>query len=256
MGLSPIVTPELVSDWAAPTRDEPSSTPRSEHVPASNQGSGRDSDRSESRASEGTDRAPSMPVRADAGAPVAERRATVRRRVRPPLVRPSESQASSTDMSPQAAPAVGVQAPIGDTAAARPIRVGDVTRLRVDAQDGLRVSPSPREDVSKAGFDEGARVDGPRDISGPPTALRPMPQQLESRWERSTNRLEHERRAGRAEKDGTHSEEPNEVHITIGRVEVRAASPASTKQPLVSPPRVARAIALDDYLRQREGRRS
>jgi hypothetical protein len=47
------------------------------------------------------------------------------------------------------------------------------------------------------------------------------------------------------------------VHVTIGRLEVRAGAPAAVPAPAPTrPPRRSSGIGLDDYLRERsEGRR-
>lgn len=49
---------------------------------------------------------------------------------------------------------------------------------------------------------------------------------------------------------------PPAIHVTIGRVEVRATAPAAPPVPQKSKPSRAPKLSLDDYLRQRNGGRA
>jgi hypothetical protein len=66
-----------------------------------------------------------------------------------------------------------------------------------------------------------------------------------------------ERDPSGAESDlGTLTESPvRAVHVTIGRIEVRAVTPPASPEPKAASSRPSRALSLEDYLKQRVERR-
>lgn len=260
-----LVSPGLAADWAgAPWSDSPSAAPVESGQPQNH-----DSPvvRGETRPLElirAGSQPSTAPVSADAGATDETSRATEQRRLLPPLVRTADVRERALDVDDRGEQVGGTPLPTKPADTARVPRRDAVSRLRLEHRADIAVASSSGPAGARA-------ADGPqhgpsmeteephsrREVPGVPAALTPVSPRLISAPDLSPSSPESdEGRAGRRQPRASASDEPNEVHITIGRVEVRAATTTPTRQAPTRQPQSPRSIALDDYLRQREGRRS
>jgi hypothetical protein len=98
----------------------------------------------------------------------------------------------------------------------------------------------------------GERPPGPRAEPPPAPALDRVPAAPVTGIRR-----ERPRPAATGERPANDPTEAGTVHVSIGRIEVRAAQPAAPPRPMPEPPPPptprAPTLSLDDYLRRREG---